>query len=248
MEAATTLTGRRVLLPRRADRRLADALRAADAVVDEVDLIARVPVPGDDLDGLAASLATGGFDWLVITSAFTVEALARLGHPLYSLLSPGLRIAVVGDATAAAVRASGGWVDLVPIEGAGGLALASNWPQGSGRVAIPGAVESAQTLPRALRSRGWEVVQAGVYRTSPVASVPADVVDTWRGGGYHALVVTAGSVARSAASLLGTAVSVVAVGERSARESERLGFARVVSARSPSGPDVVAALVVACAP
>ena len=246
MEHRATLAGRRVLLPRRPDRRLADALRAAGAGVDEVDLVARVPAPGVQVERLAAELAAGGFDWLVITSAFTVEALGRLGHPLYSLVSPGLRIAAVGDATAAAVRAAGGWVDLVPVDGAGGRALASNWPQGSGRVAIPGAVQSAQTLPQALRALGWEVVQAGVYRTSPVASVPAAVVDTWRAGGYDALVATAGSVARSAAALLGTAVPVVAIGERSARESERLGFT-VVTARSPAGPHVVAALAAACA-
>ena len=59
-------------------------------------------------------------------------------------------------------------------------------------------------------------------------------------------IATAGSVARSAAALLGTAVPVVAIGERSARESERLGFT-VVTARSPAGPDVVAALAAACA-
>jgi len=235
-----------VLLPRRADRRLADALRGAGAEVDEVDLIARAPVPTTELPVLADQLAGGLFDWLVLTSGYTLEALARLGHPLYTLLSPGLRIAAVGDATAAAVRAGGGWVDLTPVDGAGGAALASNWPAGTGRVAIPGAVASAQQLPRALRARGWEVVEVGIYRTSPVASLPSSVVATWRDGGYDALVVTAGSVARSASGLLGTGVPVVAVGERSARESERLGFGPVVVARTPSGHDVVSALAVAC--
>lgn len=236
-----------MLLPERPDRRLADALRAAGAEVDEVALISRTPVPSVELPALADQLAGGLFDWLVLTSAYTVEALARLGHPLYTLLAPDLRIAAVGDATAAAVRACGGWVDLTPIDGAGGAALASNWPAGTGRVAIPGAVESAQQLPRALQARGWEVVQLGIYRTSPVAALPPSVVDTWRSGGYDALVVTAGSVAKSAASLLGATVPVVAVGERSARESERLGFPRVVGARTPSGHDVVSALTVVCA-
>ena len=105
---------------------------------------------------------------------------------------------------------------------------------------------SAQQLPRALRARGWEVVEVGIYRTSPVASLPSVVAQTWREGGYDALVVTAGSVARSAAGLLGTGVPVVAIGERSARESERLGFRPVVVARTPSGHDVVSALEVAC--
>lgn len=246
VDNSPTLAGRRVLLPQRTDRRLADALRAAGVEVDEVELISRTPVPSDELAGVADQLSGGLFDWLVLTSSYTLEALTRLGHPLYRLLCPDLQIAAVGDATAAAVRASGGWVDLTPIDGAGGTALASNWPPGTGRVLIPGAVESAQQLPQALRERGWEVVELGVYRTSPVASLPPQIVENWRAGCYDALVVTAGSVASSAAALLGASLPVVAVGERSAREAERLGFPRVIGARTPSGQDVVSALAVVC--
>ena len=246
VEPAAILAGRRVLLPRRADGRLAAAVRAAGAQVDEADLISRIPVAGPEVEQLAADLAAGQFDWLELTSAFTVEALGRLEHPLPDLVAPGLRVAVVGAATAAAVQAAGVRVDLRPAGGSGGVALAEAWPAGRGRVAIPGALDSSPELGEALRRRGWEVVPVGVYRTSPATGVPETVRTTWSAGGYDALVATAGSVARSAAALLGTRATVVAVGEATARACRRAGFTRVVTADGPGGAEVVAALALAC--
>ncbi len=245
MHTSDSLLGRRILLPQRGDPGIAQALRDLGAVVDEVALITRTPVPGVALDELALDLRAGWYDWLAITSAFTVEALARLSHPLYSLISPELRIAVVGRATAAAVLACGGRVDLLPADGIGGAALAANWPAGSGRVAIPGAIDSADALPQKLRERGWDVTSVGIYRTSPVAALPAPIVAAWRGGEYDALVVTSGSVAQAAAALLSPTVPVVAIGNPSAQAASRAGFRTVAVARTTATNDLVTALVAA---
>ncbi|MGB4270811.1 MAG: uroporphyrinogen-III synthase [Propionicimonas sp.] len=245
MDGSRVLLGRRLLIPQRTGQGMAQGLREFGAIVDEVGLITRVPVPSPALHDLAGDLSAGYYQWLALTSAFTVEALARLSHPLYTLIGPGLKVAAVGRATAAAVLASGARVDLLPSEGIGGSALAANWPPGPGRVAVPGAIDSAQALPRLLRDRGWEVDCVGVYRTSPVAALPATLVGAWRRGDYDALVVTSGSVAQAAASLLGTGVPVVAIGHPSAQAATRAGFRTVVIARTAATSDLVTALTVA---
>ncbi|HRA75295.1 MAG TPA: uroporphyrinogen-III synthase [Propionicimonas sp.] len=236
------LAGRRILLPQRGDRRLAEALRHAGAEVDEVALITRTPVPSQALHELAGDLAAGRYQWLAISSAFTVEALARLSYPLYRLVTPTLGVAAVGRSTAAAVRAACGRVDLQPAEGIGGHALATAWPAGPGRVALPGALASAEALPTLLRERGWDVERVGVYRTAPVSALPADVVARWRAGGYSAVVITAGSVAQAAATLLGTNVPAVAIGSPSATAASRAGYHRVVISPTLAPGDLVAAL------
>jgi hydroxymethylbilane synthase len=213
--------------------------------VDEVALITRTPVPGQALHELAADLVAGRYQWLAITSAFTVEAMARLSYPLYRSVTPTLGVAAVGRSTAAAVRAACGRVDLQPADGIGGHALAAAWPPGPGRVALPGAVASAEALPTLLRERGWEVERVGVYRTSPVSALPADVIARWRSGRYAAVVVTAGSVAQAVATLLGTGVPAVAIGTPSATAASRAGFHRVTISPTLAPADLVAALAVA---
>lgn len=245
MHHSQPLAGRRILLPRRRDSRLASTLRDAGAVVDEVALINRTPVPSPALHELAADLRAGSYQWLAITSSFTVEALARLSYPLYDLLAPGLRIAAVGRATAAVVRTACGRVDLVPSEGVGAQALAADWPPGIGRVAIPGSFTSADTLHQVLTGAGWQVRRVGIYRTAPVSSVPADVTARWRAGDYDAIIVTAGSVATAAASLLGPDLPVVAIGSPSAVAASRAGFHPVVIARTVQPADILAALIAA---
>ncbi len=230
-------------MPRRDDPSLASALAAAGALVDEVDFIQRLPLESPELDRAAEVAHRGGFAWLAITSAFTVFALERTGHPLASLIGAGSRVAAVGRATAAAVRNAGVGVDLIPATGEGGTALAAVWPEGSGRVLIPGAAQSAPTLEQGLRERGWDVLTVAAYRTTQATHLPAAVARRAAAGEYNALVVTAGSVARTAAGLLGTSLPVVAIGEPSAAAARQAGFTRVRVAASASAADVVAAIV-----
>ena len=138
------------------------------------------------------------------------------------------------------MEAPSGRIDLVPAEGIGGAALAEVFPDGPGRVVIPGAEALSAALPPALSARGWQVEHVGVYRTTAVDEVPQELRARWRAGHYDALVATAASVARAAAALLGTtglgatglggAGRVVALGDASA-EAARVGFTDVVIAR-----------------
>ena len=238
------LARRRILLPQRWSDALESALVEAGAQVDEVQLLDRRPVANPALHVLPGRIRAGEVDWLVITSAFTTVALRELGHPLAALCPDGLGLAAVGPTSAAAVRGETGRTPLQPAQGTGGAALAATLPEGPGVIAVPGACHPAPALRTALAGRGWQVEEIGIYRTLPVDSSSIDPAlrRDWQAGRYDALVVTAASVASAAATLLGTAGPVVAIGEASARAAAQAGFPRVATAPSAAACDLVAAL------
>lgn len=237
-----SLAGRRILLPSRQLPALREAIEAAGGAVDEVALLDRRPVPGPSLEALPGRIRAGEIDWLVITSAYTPTALDQLGSPLAGLVTPRLRLAAVGPASAGELERLVGRVDLQPERGTGGAALAEVFPDGPGVVVVPGAVQQSPVLGRELIRRGWRVEPIGVYRTSPAAAVPAGVRARWQAGGYDALVLTSASVAASAGTLLGPAGPAVTVGETCAAAAAEAGFREVWRASSSAARDVVGTL------
>lgn len=106
---AQPLTGRRILLPERSPAGTAEALEAAGALVVQATFTTQRALPTTELE---ATLAEGS-DWLVVTSSKTVTLLGQQGFDLASRLAEGTRVAAVGPATAAVLRAAGINVDLV---------------------------------------------------------------------------------------------------------------------------------------
>ena len=111
------LAGRRVLVTRAAHQagRLSEGLRALGAEVLEVPVLEiRPPASFGPLDKALRQLDR--YDWLILTSANTVRAVsertAELGLRLET--PAGLKVAAIGDATAAAARKAGFPVTLVP--------------------------------------------------------------------------------------------------------------------------------------
>lgn len=235
------LAGRRILLPARSAGGLATGIAAAGGRVEQLPLLDRRPVPSPALDALPERLRAGEADWLVVTSAFTVVALAELGRPLEAWGCPQVLLAAVGPASARAVEAAVGRAPLQPSGGTGGAALAAVFPEGDGLVVVPGAVSPSPTLRTGLLRKGWRVEEIAVYRTLPVAAVDPGVREQWRNGCYDALVVTSASVAAAAAALIGPG-PVVAVGRASALAAVREGFGPVQTAPSAEVSDVVGAL------
>jgi uroporphyrinogen III methyltransferase/synthase len=76
---APLAAGRRCLLIRASRGRevLADRLRAAGATVDQVVAYTSVDVPAADAETVQL-LASGGIDWIVVTSSAIARSLARL--------------------------------------------------------------------------------------------------------------------------------------------------------------------------
>ncbi|WP_328701986.1 uroporphyrinogen-III synthase [Aestuariimicrobium ganziense] len=211
---------------------MAEGLRAAGAEVVAEPLTRRVPV--------AASGTLDGADWVVLTSPFAVEALAGAGLAV----PEGARVAAVGEATARAARDVGLAVSLVPDGESSARALAEAFPEGSGRVAIPGSALSSTVLADGLAAKGYAVSQFATYAVDPLDGAPAQLLAEWLDGHFDVVVITAGSIAAAVGSLLGWApsASVVAFGPPSAAALGRLGVDVAATAATQDAPGVVAAI------
>ena len=170
-EASRPLLGRSVVVTRARDQasELAARLAALGAEVVQAPVIRAEPLPDVELAPI------GQYDLVCITSQNAVEpffeALRRQGADARGLA--GVRVATIGTATAAALRAHGIEPDVVPErQVAEGLveALAAEDVAGA-RVLVARAEEGRDVVPDALRERGAEVDVAALYRT--VADSPS---------------------------------------------------------------------------
>lgn len=186
-----------------------------------------------------------GWDWLVVTSARTVDALQAVGLD-HCGPHAHVRVAAVGPATAAALSAAGITPDLVADPGSG-AALVAAFPEGPGRVLIPGAEDHSAEPTAGLAAKGWEVRNVAVYRTHALP-LPAEIVERWRTGGIDAFVVTAGSVARAAVASAGLpGPMAVALGSSAAQVSRDLGLDVGAVAERPDADAITQAAVTALA-
>ena len=224
------LAGLRVLVPRE-DGDLADGIRAAGAEVVAQPVQRRVTL--DPQRNLLDA------DWVALTSPATVRILADLGLRV----PDGAQVAAVGEITANAARAAGMVVALVPAGESSAASLAAAWPEGAGRVSIPGSalIDGAGRGPA---GQGYDVDQFAIYTMEPLDSVPDDVVEDYQSGRFDAVLVTSGSMGRAINQLLGwhAGTSVVAFGPPSARALSALGVAVGAVAATQDVEGVVAAL------
>ena len=162
------LSGRRVLVTRAAHQAgtLSDALRAMGAEPVEVPVLEiRSPVSFVPLDKALRELDQ--YDWLVLTSANTVRALAERAVKLALRLEPplSLKVAAVGDATAAAARKAGFSVTLVPESYFSESLVAGLTSMISGRrILLARAAMARDIIPAVLRQAGAKVEVVDAYR------------------------------------------------------------------------------------
>ncbi|MGV3709143.1 MAG: uroporphyrinogen-III synthase [Gemmatimonas sp.] len=164
-----TLQGRRVVVTRAG--RQADAMlrRLVDLGATALHWPSIAFAPPQDIQPLReAATNAGDYKWIVFTSANAVSAFADQLFAAAAQGAPGLtKIAVVGTATARAVRNLGWRVDFQSAQGSG-AALAATLPATLGdRVLFPRADIAAATLPGALRGRGLSVDGVVAYHTLP---------------------------------------------------------------------------------
>jgi len=184
-EAALAGVGVVVTRDEPVDGPLARKLAAAGARVLAWPAVAIAP-PADPapLAGALSELET--FDWLVVTSAHAVEAVAERRASLPS----HLRVAAVGDATAEAARRAGWRVDRVPSEFRGEALVEAFRAAGDARgarVLFPAADRALPTVPDGLAALGAEVVRVEAYRT---AAAPLDAAACARAAATAPLVLT----------------------------------------------------------
>lgn len=160
------LAGRRVVVTRTREQasELSAGLVALGAAPIELATIA-IEGPADGgaaLRDAAARLSC--YDWVVLTSANSVERLFGALHDARDL--GGVRVAAIGPGTASALSARGVVADLVP-EGYVGESLVEAFRSldAGGRVLLPRAAAARDIVPDGLREMGFEVEVVEAYRT-----------------------------------------------------------------------------------
>jgi uroporphyrinogen-III synthase/uroporphyrinogen III methyltransferase/synthase len=168
---ALPLAGRRVLVTRAAHQagKLSEGLRALGAEPVEVPVLEIQP-PADHapLDRALRELDT--YDWLILTSANTVRAIAWSN--LLDKIS-GLKVAAVGEATAAAARQGGLPVAVVPQTYVAEALIDCLADQVAGkRILLARAEIARDVIPDALRAAGATVDVVDAYRNGLPSAAP----------------------------------------------------------------------------
>lgn len=242
------LGGWRVLVPRGGPwgHGVASDLRAAGAVSIVAPMINFAPA--NDTEDLARALkvlAAGGFDWLTVTSATTVDVLSAHQAQVPSTT----HIAAVGETTAAALTAAGYNVDLVPPEDNSAKGLLRELAQFEQygpelRVLTLRSDIAKPVLTQGLIARGHTVESIVAYRTIGV-QVDESIVTDVAAGNVQAILITSGSVAeqvRLQFLTLPDSVLIAAIGPQTARDAEGYGLRVDVIARERTATSLVDAL------
>ena len=240
------LAGWRVLVPRggKWGDGVAATLRSFGAIPVIAPMINFASTDNEAaLAGAFARLESGSFDWIVITSATTVDVLVSQ----QVTVPEKTRVAAVGETTAAALVLAGYRVDYVPEADNSARGLVKGWPDaaGSGRVLIPHSDIAEPTIVAGLATLGLDVEYVAAYRTVGV-TVTEQVAGDVASGRVRAILVTSGSVARQIAAQLAPlpAETVVAcIGPRTAFDARDAGLAVHLIAESRSADALVEALV-----
>ena len=188
-------------------------------------------------------LESGSFDWLVVTSATTVDVLVS-----QQIVVPAkTQVAAVGETTAAALQLAGYHVHFVPEADNSARGLVREWPgeAGSGRVLIPHSDIAEPTIVAGLAALGLDVEYVAAYRTVGV-SVSDEVAADVASGRVRAVLVTSGSVARQVAEQLAPLpidTLVACIGPRTAFDARGAGLTVHLIAETRSADALVAALV-----
>lgn len=188
-------------------------------------------------------LQDGQFDWIVLTSATTVEVLVSEG----TRIPDDTRVAAVGETTAAALRLSGYHVDFVPSSDNSARGLVKEWPasETQGRVLVPQSDIADPALVAGLEKLGLDAEYVTAYRTVGV-QVSADVAADVASGRIGALFVTSGSVARQVAAQLAPlpdTTVIVCIGPRTAFDTRAAGIPVHAIAEERTSEGLVDALV-----
>ena len=250
------LFGWRVLVPRTKEQAgsLSAGLRGYGAVPEEVPTISVEPPRNpQQMDKAIRGLVEGRYEWIAFTSVNAVRAVREKfdEYGLDARAFSGLKIAAVGDKTAAAIEAWGLRADLAPSGEQSARGLLEDWPPYDdvldpiNRVFLPRADIATETLVAGLQELGWEVDDVTAYRTVRATPPPAPTREAIKTGRFDAVVFTSSSTVRNLVGIAGKphASTIIAViGPATAKTAEEHGLRVDVLAPSPSAEVLVDAL------
>jgi uroporphyrinogen III methyltransferase/synthase len=183
---ARPLFGKRVLVtrPREQAADLAERLEAFGAQLIEAPMI-RIAPPEDFGPLDAACAAAGTFDWIVFSSVNAVDAFVErlLQTPSDLRALSGVKLAVVGPATAERLASYGLKVDVKPSEFRAEAVLRAISEIGDvrgQRILLPRADVGRELLGEELRKQGAQVTDVVAYRTVTVEAEREGEPDIYR--------------------------------------------------------------------
>jgi uroporphyrinogen III methyltransferase/synthase len=242
------LFGWRVLVPRTKEQAgaLSEQLRQFGAVPVEVPTISvEPPRTPQQMERAVQGLVSGRYQWVAFTSANAVRAVKERfdQYGLDSRSFAGLRVAAVGEQTAALLRSFGIVPDLVPTGEQSTAGLLEEWPHYDpaldpiNRVFLPRADIATETLAAGLVELGWEVDDVTAYRTVRAAPPPAEIREAIKGGGFDAVLFTSSSTVRNLVGIAGkphSSTVVACIGPQTAKTAEENGLRVDVLPETPS--------------
>lgn len=247
------LAGRRILVTRALHQagKLSDGLRALGAEPVEVPVLEIRPP--ESLEALDAALRRlGEYDWLILSSANAVRALAEraeiLGIPLEEVAPR--QVAAIGEATAGSARQAGFKVTFVPESYVAESLVAGMLARASGqRILLARAAVARDLIPNALRIAGATVDVVDAYRNV----LPEGATERLRralAGGIDAATFTSSSSATHLAEAARAAgvpwplpsVPAVSIGPVTSQTLRELGWPPAAEAEPSDIPGLIAAV------
>jgi uroporphyrinogen III methyltransferase / synthase len=254
---AKPLLGKKVLITRSREQasRFADLLRQHGAEPIEVPAIQNAP-PSSWVPLDRAVAAIGTYDWLIFTSVNGVRAfLARFDAQGRSIADlQGLKICVIGPATAYALRARGIDVDVMPREYRAEAVVESlsSFPLAGSQILVPRAAVARDVLPRALEDCGAHVDVVEAYRTVlPASSLDPEIRRWLEQGAIDVVTFTSSSTVTNFALLVGEVdlsqllrpTSVACIGPITAETVRSYGLTPTIVADEYTIPGLTQAIV-----
>lgn len=200
----------------------------------------------DDTEALhreVERLRSGGFDWIVLTSATTVDVLQHQRV----VIPECTRVAAIGETTAQALSFANIRVDFVPATDNSPRGFLNALPEGfaESTVLVPHSESSEPTLAAGFEERGITASFVSAYRTVGVP-MPADVIERVQSGDITAILVSSGSVARQLAQQLSPipeSTAIICIGPRTAFDAQQAGLVVSQTAAERSNEALIDALL-----
>jgi uroporphyrinogen-III synthase len=253
--SVNSLAGKRVVITRAAaqSETLARELAARGAEPLIVPLVAFAePENFASFDEALAGIQR--FDWMILTSAQAVRALAKRWEELKlgsALSLNALKIACVGPVTASAARTAGLAVHYIA-ETHSGVALAEELGEQvrDKRVFLPRSDRANPDLPRALKHHGAHVTEVIAYRTLQPSAQDEQNLRQVAGGAADAILFFSPSAVHHFEEILGAGqlrdlqdrLALTAVGPVTANALRETHVQHLLQAKNTSALSVVEAL------
>jgi uroporphyrinogen III methyltransferase/synthase len=245
------LFGKRIIVTRTRQQAgaLSSGLRALGADVWEIPTI-RIADPVDMMEFGQLVQDSHGYDWIVFTSPNGVDAFFRMFFKLYPDTRDigGVRIAVVGPATAARVRDFHLKVDLQPAEYVAEAIVKEFKTQGSIenlRILIVRPENARDVISKELMKLGAIVDEAIVYRNIPETNDVTGGIERFCSEGADLITFTSSSTVENFLALKlpwPAGLETASIGPITSKTMRGLGLSVDIEARAHDVPGLIEAI------